>query len=229
VSLDAAIVECSSDKPGYLPGYGVLPAATVTELAKHATLRPVAIPKDLVAEANYRPSTALTRFIRCRDLTCRWPGCDQRAQFSDIDHTVPYPYGPTHPSNNKPYCRIQHRMNPQWTVVTGRIFSSVTEQGEIRMFDCEAVDLDFLNTAPARLDVAVHVGRPPSEVFAALAHNPATWGEFYPGFDRTGRYLTPVPHGVGSAARPGLPVPSSKRPSWPGMRAHAGDFASTAH
>ncbi len=66
------------------------------------------------------------------------------------------------------------------------------------MFDCEAVDLDFLNAAPARLDVTVHVGRPPSEVFAALAHNPAAWGEFFPGFDRTGRYHTPVPHGVDS-------------------------------
>jgi hypothetical protein len=27
---------------------------------------------------------------------------------SDIDHTVPYPVGPTHPSNNKLYCRIHH-------------------------------------------------------------------------------------------------------------------------
>jgi hypothetical protein len=108
VLAEAATVEGRSDKPGYLPGYGVLTAATITELAKHSTLRPVAIPKDLVAEPNYRLSTALIRFIRCRDLTCRWPGCDQPAQFSDIDHTVPYPAGPTHPSNNKPYCRIHH-------------------------------------------------------------------------------------------------------------------------
>jgi len=40
-------------------------------------------------------------------LRCRWPGCDQLALVSDIDHTVPYPYGPTQPSTNKPYCRIQ--------------------------------------------------------------------------------------------------------------------------
>jgi hypothetical protein len=26
----------------------------------------------------------------------------------DIDHGVPYPHGPTHPSNNKLYCRIHH-------------------------------------------------------------------------------------------------------------------------
>ncbi len=108
VLAEAATVEGSSDKPGYLPGYGVLPAAMVTELATRASLRPVTVPKDLVAEPHYRPSAALARFIRCRDLTCRWPGCDQPAQFCDIDHTVPYPYGPTHASNNKPYCRIHH-------------------------------------------------------------------------------------------------------------------------
>jgi polyketide cyclase/dehydrase/lipid transport protein len=42
------------------------------------------------------------------------------------------------------------------------------------------------------------VNRPPSEVFAALAHDPANWGEFFPGFDRTGHFHTPAPHGVGS-------------------------------
>ncbi len=66
------------------------------------------------------------------------------------------------------------------------------------MFTCEAVDLDFLNTAPVRLRAVAQVGRPPSEVFAALAHDPANWGEFFPGFDKTGRYHTPVPHGVGA-------------------------------
>jgi hypothetical protein len=66
------------------------------------------------------------------------------------------------------------------------------------MFACEAVDLDFLNTAPIRLGAAVNVGRPPSEVFAAFAHDPANWGEFFPGFDTTGSYHGSGPHGVGS-------------------------------
>ncbi len=66
------------------------------------------------------------------------------------------------------------------------------------MFVCEPVGLDFLSTAPLRLDAAVKVGRPPGEVFAALAHDPANWGEFFPGFDRSGRWQTPGPHGVGS-------------------------------
>ena len=66
------------------------------------------------------------------------------------------------------------------------------------MFTCEAVDLDFLETAPIRLSASINVNRPPSEVFAALAHDPANWGEFFPGFDRTGRFHTRAPHGVGS-------------------------------
>ena len=66
------------------------------------------------------------------------------------------------------------------------------------MFACEPVDLDFLNTAPTRLATTVKVSRPPGEVFAAFAHDPANWGEFFPGFDRTGSYHTPGPHGVGS-------------------------------
>jgi len=48
------------------------------------------------------------------------------------------------------------------------------------MFACDAVDLDFLDTAPKRLHAVVKVGRPPSEVFAAFAHDPANWGEFFP-------------------------------------------------
>ncbi|ORW32179.1 hypothetical protein AWB91_11980 [Mycobacterium paraense] len=42
------------------------------------------------------------------------------------------------------------------------------------------------------------MARPPSEVFAAFAHDPANWGEFFPGFDKTGRYDTSAPHGVGA-------------------------------
>ena len=34
--------------------------------------------------------------------------CDKPAEKCDIDHTVPYPAGPTHPSNIKPYCRTHH-------------------------------------------------------------------------------------------------------------------------
>lgn len=60
------------------------------------------------------------------------------------------------------------------------------------------VDLSFLETAPHRTSHSFSLSAPPAEVFAALAHDPAGWGEWFPGFSRDGRYTTPAPHGVGS-------------------------------
>ena len=61
------------------------------------------------------PSKALADFVRCRDLTCRWPGCDHPAFDCDIDHTIPYADGgPTHASNLKCYCRTHHLVKTFW-------------------------------------------------------------------------------------------------------------------
>jgi hypothetical protein len=108
VLADAATIDGSSSNPGYVPGFGGLPADAVRQLAAGAKLRPVVHPKDCPPEPQYRPSTALADFIRCRDLTCRFPGCDRPAEFCDIDHTMRWPLGPTHPSNLKLLCRIHH-------------------------------------------------------------------------------------------------------------------------
>ena len=97
-----------SDAPGYLRGFGVLPAESVRKLATTATLKPLTVPTGVAPDPGYRPTAKNKEFVRWRDLTCRWPGCDKPAEKSDIDHTVPYPVGPTHPSNNKQYCRIHH-------------------------------------------------------------------------------------------------------------------------
>ncbi len=105
---EAKTVTGNGDAPALLPGYGGIPAETVRTLAKRAKLRPVVGGKELSAEPRYRPSAALAEFIRCRDLTCRFPGCDRPASMTDIDHTVPYPLGPTHPSNLKLLCRLHH-------------------------------------------------------------------------------------------------------------------------
>ncbi|CAN7665891.1 HNH endonuclease signature motif containing protein [Mycolicibacterium frederiksbergense] len=105
---DRDTVEGCSDRPALLPGYGPIPAEQVRRMVARATVRPVPGAPDLGTEGGYQPSRTLTEFIRCRDLTCRWPGCNVAAERCDIDHTVPWPYGPTHPSNTKLYCRIHH-------------------------------------------------------------------------------------------------------------------------
>jgi hypothetical protein len=65
-------------------------------------------------EPRYTPSAKLAEFIRMRDMTCRFPGCDLPADRTDIDHTVPWPYGATHPSDLKCYCRKHHNLKTWW-------------------------------------------------------------------------------------------------------------------
>ncbi|MCA2349502.1 HNH endonuclease signature motif containing protein, partial [Mycobacterium intracellulare] len=66
-------------------------------------------------EPGYVPSRALADFVRCRDLTCRWPGCDRPATACDVDHTIPYAAGgPTHASNLKALCRTHHLVKTFW-------------------------------------------------------------------------------------------------------------------
>jgi hypothetical protein len=94
---------------------GMVPAPLLAELIRAgATIRHVRHPGAAPPESGYRQSAALQRFIRCRDLTCRFPGCDRPADFCDLDHTVPYPLGPTHPSNLKCLCRKHHLLKTFW-------------------------------------------------------------------------------------------------------------------
>ena len=106
-------------RPAFVFGGGVLPTQLLAPLLERATLREVCHPGDTPPEPRYTPSRALADFVRCRDLTCRWPGCDKRAYGCDLDHTVPYPIGPTHASNLKCYCRFHHLLKTFYCDVDG--------------------------------------------------------------------------------------------------------------
>ena len=94
VLAEVGTLQDSSDKPGYLAGFGVLLAESVRALASSATLKPLTVPTAMAPDAGYRPSTKTAEFVAWRDLTCRWPGCDAPVQRCDIDHTVPWRAGP---------------------------------------------------------------------------------------------------------------------------------------
>ncbi|KUI12080.1 hypothetical protein AU193_02530 [Mycobacterium sp. GA-1285] len=109
VLAEQATLDGTSNKPGYLKGFGVLPAESVRNVAKTAQTKPLPVPTpDAKGDNSYRPSVAVREFLQWRDLTCRWPGCDKPVQHCDVDHTTPWPHGPTHPSNTKHYCRTHH-------------------------------------------------------------------------------------------------------------------------
>ncbi|GAA2542235.1 HNH endonuclease signature motif containing protein [Mycolicibacterium diernhoferi] len=101
----------------------VIPAAMLADLiATGAKVRPLREVADLPTERQYRPSTALTAFVRMCSQTCSFPGCSKPAHRCDLDHLIPWPAGATHPGNLRPLCREHHlvktfRSGPNgWTV-----------------------------------------------------------------------------------------------------------------
>lgn len=96
-------------------GGGVLPTPLLAALiGSGAKVRHLRAPTG-AAEPQYRPSTALDEYVRMRDMTCRFPGCDKPAEVCDIDHGVPWPYGSTHPSGLRTLCRLHHLLRTFWT------------------------------------------------------------------------------------------------------------------
>ncbi len=89
-------------------------------------------------EPDYRPSPALARHIRARNRRCAFPGCGMPARRCDLDHTIPWPEGETHPSNLAPLCRRHHRLKHHpgvrldqlrpghlvWTLPTGHTYTT---------------------------------------------------------------------------------------------------------
>jgi hypothetical protein len=110
---------CCAAPPAFVIGGGVLPAPLLAAMVEGATIKPVRHPGDAAPEPRYVPSPPVADFVRCRDLTCRWPGCDKPAYACDIDHTVPYPLGPTHASNLKCLCRFHHLLKTFWSGAGG--------------------------------------------------------------------------------------------------------------
>jgi len=168
VLAEQATISADSQAPGYLPGFGPQPSITLRDIAETAKIKPLMKP-SVEPEPGYRPSAALAEFVRLRDLTCRFPGCDEPAEFCDIDHTMPFPQGPTHPSNLKLLCRYHHLLKTfwsgwsdeqrpdgtiVWTAPSGQTYT--TRPGSRLLFPRLCLPTGELPTAPT-------VDRPPSD------------------------------------------------------------------
>jgi hypothetical protein len=135
-------VHGDSSQPGYLQGYGVIDAEQVRELAAAAALHAIDPFTSPVDALRYQPSAGLERAVRCRDLTCRFPGCSRQAVYCDVDRTIPFNHqdpgagGLTGFENLKCLCRLRHRLKTfggwrdtqladgtvVWTSPTGRTY-----------------------------------------------------------------------------------------------------------
>ena len=106
--------EAAATRPGQVIGGPFLPGAITRRAALTAAIRRIVHPGDAPPEPRYTPSSKLAAYVRCRDLTCRFPGCDAPATDCDLDHTIAYPVGPTQAANLKALCRRHHLLKTFW-------------------------------------------------------------------------------------------------------------------
>jgi hypothetical protein len=90
------------------------------------------------AEPRYRPGKKLGHLTRARNATCPAPGCGANSWHSDMDHTEPWPDGPTCECNLGLPCRHHHRTKQapgwkleqpapgvfRWTTPSGRTYET---------------------------------------------------------------------------------------------------------
>lgn len=108
VIAEQATLDGTGTAPGTLiDDDALIPAELLAEMAAGAKQRPLRHLADTPPESGYVPSQSLANFVRCRDLTCRFPGCDKPAIDCDLDHTIPHSRGgPTHASKVRSFCRF---------------------------------------------------------------------------------------------------------------------------
>jgi Domain of unknown function (DUF222) len=117
----------SKPAAGLLMSGGIVPTPLLAELIRSGAKVTEVHPPNGPPEPGYVASAELAEFVRCRDMTCRFPGCDEPAEFCDLDHTIPYPIGPTHPSNLKCLCRKHHLLKTFWTGIDGWADQQLTD------------------------------------------------------------------------------------------------------
>jgi hypothetical protein len=132
VVIDLPSLLGMAENPAELAGFGPIPASIARELAVDAKWRRLVV--DPVTghlldfgSVVYRPPQALTDYIVARDRRCRFPGCNRKGDYCDIDHNEPAPRGPTTSRNCCCLCRRHHRLKTHggWRVTMREDFSCV--------------------------------------------------------------------------------------------------------
>ena len=106
-----------SEEPGTLEGYGPIDADTARRIAARAPsfTRILTHPETgavlSVGRDRYAVPKDLRTWLRVRDETCRFPGCNRSAGRADVDHVTDWQYGGgTDYGNLVHLCRSHHRV-----------------------------------------------------------------------------------------------------------------------
>ncbi|MCY7372883.1 MAG: HNH endonuclease, partial [Spirochaetaceae bacterium] len=101
------------EEPGELSGYGPITADLAREIAGDATwTRILTDPTSGTlldyGRTVYRPPQSLADRLIATHRRCRGIGCRMPARRCHLDHTRPFPDGPTAESNLGPLCEFDH-------------------------------------------------------------------------------------------------------------------------
>jgi hypothetical protein len=138
--VPAAFTAPRRPRPAVTLGGTLIPLDQLADLLRDgATIKALPIPTATPA-TGYKFTGTAREFIQCRDIRCRFPGCNRKAEYADIDHTVAHgDGGATHPSNGKALCREHHLAKTfgvgwrdeqlptgevRWTAPTGHTYST---------------------------------------------------------------------------------------------------------
>ncbi len=115
VLIDLPTLLALRNNPAELPGYGPLDPELARALAADNEWRrflhdPITGQILDLGHTRYEPNRKLREFIHARDPKCTYPGCNQQARRSQLDHIQPWPEGPTDRSNLHPLCVHHHNL-----------------------------------------------------------------------------------------------------------------------
>ena len=130
VTIDLTTLLGLQDNPAELAGYGPLPAPLARTLAADGRWRRMILDPQTgglldLGRTSYRPSEALSRFVKTRDRVCAFPTCNRTAERCEVDHKQPYrPSDPTGGRTDRinlhPLCLSHHQVKHKggWTLRT---------------------------------------------------------------------------------------------------------------
>ncbi|MBC7291667.1 MAG: DUF222 domain-containing protein [Actinotalea sp.] len=103
------------DRPGELAGYGPINADVARLLSVDGTWRRLVVDEPSgalldVDRRHYRPPDRIVEHVRQRNRTCVFPTCSVPSASCQLDHTVPFPHGPTAADNLGPLCSAHHQL-----------------------------------------------------------------------------------------------------------------------
>lgn len=103
------------DTPGMLSGTPIPPdlARSIAKDPDSVWYRLVTDPTGGFVELStnsYKPTEEQWRWVVAQNPQCVWPTCRRPATVVDLDHRVPFPFGPTSTWNIQPLCERHHKV-----------------------------------------------------------------------------------------------------------------------